>query len=416
MEAPATRILALEPDFERGERLKQLICERVDAEVVVVPSADAAIAAMSSQVPDVILTSMLLPPRDDAKLLAHLEQMDTFSDLPVLMAPLVSDPGQVPSASLSGRFSFFGRRFFARRAAPPRPMDDTSAIVARIEEVLEQSRRARSRCLARLSEDSMNHTSSHTPIADPTGIGGPDQTSITPASVPLALQPGAAPRQRAHRWASADLPWLSSVQTPWGLEMRVLNISGSGMLVESFSKLAPGSSTQFSLYGPETAVVMPARVVRSEVAAVDFRGVRYHTAAMFDRGLDHLFREGPELPTGLWATPQALADLLVRVSVEIGRGREAAAVRATFEQGLRRLVPAREIKIREVPMAPTEGTESIYFTVPDGSPSRSILQATFEPNYEPAADEFTLLKAAAAAAAIVLLYERRPSMALAQSA
>ena len=61
-------------------------------------------------------------------------------------------------------------------------------------------------------------------------------------------------------------------------------------------------------------------------------------------------------------------------------------------------------------MAPIDDTESIYFTVPDGGASRSILQATFEPNYQPAADEFTLLKAAAAAAAIVLLYERRPSM------
>jgi hypothetical protein len=104
------------------------------------------------------------------------------------------------------------------------------------------------------------------------------------------------------------------------------------------------------------------------------------------------------------------------VSVEIGRGRDAVAVRATFEQGLRRLVPAREIRIREAPIAPIDGTESIYFTVPDGGASRSILQATFEPNYEPAADEFTLLKAAASAAAIVLLYERRPLMALAQGA
>jgi hypothetical protein len=233
-----------------------------------------------------------------------------------------------------------------------------------------------------------------------------DQASVKPASVPL--RPVAARPQRARRWAPADLPWLSRVQTAWGLQVRVLNISGSGMLVESSSKLAPGSSTEFSLCGPETEIVMPARVVRSEVAAVDCRGVKYQTAAVFDRGLDHLFREGPELPTGLWATPQALADLLVRVSVEIGRGRDAAVVRSTFEQGLRRLVPAREIRIREVPMPPIDGTDSIYFTVPDGGASHWILQATFEPDYEPAADEFTLLKAAAAATAIVLLYERRP--------
>jgi CheY-like chemotaxis protein len=70
METSATRILVLEPDFERGERLKQLIGECVDADVVVVRSAREAIAGMSSQVPDVILTSVLLPPRDDAQLRA----------------------------------------------------------------------------------------------------------------------------------------------------------------------------------------------------------------------------------------------------------------------------------------------------------------------------------------------------------
>jgi hypothetical protein len=400
----ATRILALEPDFERGERLKQSICEHVDADVVVVPSARAAIAAMSSQVPDVILTSVLLPPPDDAQLRAHLERLDGASDLPVLMLPFVSDPDEFTGASRRSRFTFFGRRFFGRRffprdATPLPPVYDCSAIGAQIETALEQSRRTRSRCLARLTEDSMKDEA--------------DRASVIPASVPHILPPVAARPQRARRWAPADLPWLRSVQTAWGLQVRVLNISGSGMLVECSSKLAPGSSTEFSLGGPETQVVMPARVVRSEVAAVDCRGVKYQIAAVFDSGLDHLFREGP---TGLCATPQALAALLLHVSVEIGRGQDAAAVRATFEQGLRRLVPAREIRICDAPMAPIDGTESIYFTVPDGAASRSILQATFEPNYQPAADEFTLLKAAAAAAAIVLLYERRPSMVLAQSA
>ena len=402
METSATRILVLEPDFERGERLKQLIGERVNADVIVVRSARAAIAAMSSQVPDVILTSVLLPPRDDAQLRAHLEQLDTASDPPVLMLPLVNDPGELTSASRRSRFTFFGHRFFAHWATPQRLADDRSAIGAQIETALEQSRRTRSRCVARLLEKSMNHEA--------------EQASVILAKVPPILQPVAARPQRARRWAPVDLPWLTSVQTAWGLPVRVLNISGSGMLVESSSKLAPGSSAEFSLCGPETEVVMPARVVRSEVAAVDGRGVRYHIAAVFDGGLDHLFREGPELSTGLGATPQALAALLVRVSVEIGRGLDAAAVRTTFEQGLQRLVPACEIRIREAPVAPIDRTESIYFTVPDGAPSRSILQAVFEPNYQPAADEFTLLKAAAAAAAIVLLYERRPSRVLAQSA
>src|ERR1700719_2629555 len=128
-----TRILALEPDFERGGRLKQLIRERVDADVVVVQSACAAIAAMSSQLPDVILTSVLLPPRDDAQLRSHLERLGGAPDLPALMLPFVSDPDELTSASRHSRFAVFARRFFPRHASPLRPVYDCSAIGAQIE-------------------------------------------------------------------------------------------------------------------------------------------------------------------------------------------------------------------------------------------------------------------------------------------
>jgi len=57
MKPITSRIIALEPDPERGRRLKELIRERVDAEVIVVHSWDDAPAAMSSHLPDVILIS-----------------------------------------------------------------------------------------------------------------------------------------------------------------------------------------------------------------------------------------------------------------------------------------------------------------------------------------------------------------------
>src|SRR5215472_9805447 len=57
MKPVAFRIIALEPEPERGRRLQELIRERVDAEVIVARSWDDAAAAMASHLPDVILIS-----------------------------------------------------------------------------------------------------------------------------------------------------------------------------------------------------------------------------------------------------------------------------------------------------------------------------------------------------------------------
>jgi pimeloyl-ACP methyl ester carboxylesterase len=93
-------------------------------------------------------------------------------------------------------------------------------------------------------------------------------------------------RHRAERQMGADVPWLSSIKLPWGLEVRLLNLSSTGMLIETGSKFTPGSDTHLRLCGPETDLVISACFVRSEVAAVDRRGVTYHAAVSFKKQLD----------------------------------------------------------------------------------------------------------------------------------
>jgi len=61
-------VLALEPDLRQANILKRIIRDRVHAELVVVDSRDAAIAAVDARVPDVILMTALLSPRDEAEL------------------------------------------------------------------------------------------------------------------------------------------------------------------------------------------------------------------------------------------------------------------------------------------------------------------------------------------------------------
>ena len=84
----------------------------------------------------------------------------------------------------------------------------------------------------------------------------------------------------------------------------------------------------------------------------------------------------------------------------------AADLRTTFEQGMRQLVPSCEIKLQDTPMVSSDGCDSIYFTVPTTRGAGAVLQATFDPEYEPALDEFKLLRAAAAVAAVIVQVPR----------
>jgi hypothetical protein len=213
-----------------------------------------------------------------------------------------------------------------------------------------------------------------------------------------------AKRCRAHRWETADVPWLSAVKLPWGLEVKLLNISKSGLLVESGSKLDPGSTTTFHLSGSNKDLTVSARIVRSQVGAVTSRGVKYLAAALFDKTIDAL-EQRRATPQRSIAAPKALADLLARVMEERENGSDPAMLRASFEEGIKRLVSAREVEIREEVDAATDGSEFVCFPVPANRGFRTTLQATFEPNDTPQADEVRILKAAATLAGFILQFE-----------
>jgi hypothetical protein len=93
-------------------------------------------------------------------------------------------------------------------------------------------------------------------------------------------------RPRAERLEHADVPWLSTVKLPWDLDVRPLNISSTGLLLETRAKIPPGSVADLKLSGPEWQITVRACFVRSEVAFVNALGVKYHIAAEFDRQLE----------------------------------------------------------------------------------------------------------------------------------
>jgi len=65
-------VLAIEPDLRQAAIVKRIVREKVLADVTVVDSRDAALEAMRTTVPDVLLLSALLSPRDEDELIAHL--------------------------------------------------------------------------------------------------------------------------------------------------------------------------------------------------------------------------------------------------------------------------------------------------------------------------------------------------------
>jgi hypothetical protein len=201
-------------------------------------------------------------------------------------------------------------------------------------------------------------------------------------------------RTRATRWEGWQLPWLKSINVPGGIEARLINLSSTGLLVESGARIAPGAATTFRLWGPHRDLTVPARIVRSEVASVDRFGVKYHAAAVFDFTFDTMMPDPIEAGVHL-------DDLVETIRRKADGGASAAELCVEFEAGIMKLVSVRDVRLRDVPVAENDGRESVYFTV-SRLDAPAVLQVTFEANYQPRADEFNALKAAAAAAARIV--------------
>ncbi len=104
-------VLAIEPDLRQAAIVKRIVREKVGAEVTVVDSRDAAIEAMRTAVPDVLLISALLSPRDEDDLIAHLRTLENAQHLQTHTIPqLASALGPGERRSARGLLSAFRRK------------------------------------------------------------------------------------------------------------------------------------------------------------------------------------------------------------------------------------------------------------------------------------------------------------------
>jgi CheY-like chemotaxis protein len=104
-------VLAIEPDLRQAAIVKRIVREKGLADVAVVDSRDAAMEAMRTAVPDVLLLSALLSPRDEDELVAHLRTRHDAEHLQTHTIPqLSSSVGGEDEKPSRGLLSAFRRR------------------------------------------------------------------------------------------------------------------------------------------------------------------------------------------------------------------------------------------------------------------------------------------------------------------
>ena len=110
-------VLAIEPDIRQGGILKRVVRELVQAELILVESRDAAIAAIDQQIPDVILLTALMSPRDEEELVSHLRRLGAAEHLQTHTIPLLSTARAAEPSSKGGLLGKFRKR--SKEAAEP---------------------------------------------------------------------------------------------------------------------------------------------------------------------------------------------------------------------------------------------------------------------------------------------------------
>jgi CheY-like chemotaxis protein len=401
-----TRILAIEPDPQGADVLSRVLDKGVGADVMVVQNVDAALTSIAEHVPDLILTSTFLPPAALAQLIDDLRRRPDATHTQIITTPHFLDaPNGDPSHDGSERILRFPRQ----RKGVGRFHCDPATLRTEVAQYLEQALTLRA--AARNRQHAGVAVTDLVPAGralDPWQPASGASSLRIPTAQDLralnSLRP--ADRRRAFRRRAADLAGQ------WGLRLgshgdaSILDISSSGVRLETSTRLNPGSLIDLEVIGMEGSLPVSARLVRAEMVDSDGPEVKYRAAAMFLREIDVFATHGNPLLVAAAAaeshTPKVLADLLGRVLADASWVSNGAKLRSLFETEVRALVRARDVRIRAVPMRTVGGCQSLYFSIPTATAPKHGLHVVFERGYRPTAAEFRLLKAAASLAAVVL--------------
>jgi hypothetical protein len=379
------RVLVIEADAVTAADLQYwLHSDLIDVEVV--PSADHALAAMANRPADLVMTSTLLPPWEETLLTTHVRSMSGRPPQ-IINVPYFIDTVEVAKERRRGILTFF--RWRRARRDEPRPQCNIGTLRRQLADYLRDSVTERAPLVDRFEGTPMGGqlVSLRTIEADLI-----QQVKALPAPSLLRREDRrAAPRKRL-----SELSWLTALRVPDATGVEVVDISRTGIMIETGTKLTTGSSVEIELVGPDLAMRIPARMLRTQIASVDSLGVRYRIAAAFARYLDM-----PGLVPGGAVGAATISELLQKLRDTLD-GTTGGDPVARFESELKKLLRVRDVQIRSNPTETAPGLESVYFSVPTGTAAPPVLQVTFEADHQPTEMEFKVLKAAAGLAAAVL--------------
>jgi hypothetical protein len=381
------RVLVIEADAVTAADLQHwLYSDLIDVEVV--SSANHALTAMARRPADLVMTSTLLPPWEEALLTTHVRTMSGRQPQ-IINVPYFIDTTHVAKERRRGILNFF--RWRRTRRGEPRPQCNVATLRRQLADYLRDSANDREPLVDRFEGTPMGGQLVPMRALESGWIQPVVALLPPPPSLLRREDRRAAPRKRL-----AELSWLSALRVANASGVEIVDISRTGVMIETGTKLTTGSSVEIELVGPDLAMRIPARMLRTQVASVDSLGVRYRIAAAFARYLDM-----PGLVPAGARGASTISELLQRLrdTLDCTAGGDPIA---RFESELKQLLRVRDVHIRSTPMETDPEFESVYFTVPTGAAAPPVLQAVFEAGHQPTETEFKVLKAAAGLAAAVL--------------
>ena len=97
-----------------------------------------------------------------------------------------------------------------------------------------------------------------------------------------AAEGRSASPNRSRRTAPQEIEGFQNVVLNPGGPVEVTNISNSGMLVETGTRVKPGRPVQVSINTTDGSHLVQAKIVRAEVTTVDENGLHFELAISFD--------------------------------------------------------------------------------------------------------------------------------------
>lgn len=395
MTTPATdarlrdgRVLAVEPDPTHRRRLKAALATRFREPAQIVATADEAITAIERQLPDLVLTSSFLSEDGVRTLTAYFKARPDTSHVPIVITPQLE--GTQSASPPPSRFAWL------RRSHNVSVLCQADAFLEQIGEYLEQARTVRA--VREAERDVITATSFDLKPAEMHLVQKPFHTITLRAGSSAATVTRVSERRRMTRLRQDQLPWLRMARLPWGTDVELVDVSRTGVLVETTSQMRPGTVVDLEFLGKNLSATVPSRVLRTSVSHVDRLGVRYRIAATFTR---NLFLIDPVDASEIPLNPMAVGEILARTLADTQGDPGPSGIRARFEHEVQRLVPVSTVRIQQTPTTGPVAADSIYFTVPSAS-GRAVLQASFDRTRPPSATEFKILKSAAYLAAVLL--------------